>query len=104
MKRKWVAIFTMSILMISAACSNEQEHSSKMNHDMNSNDWSHFVDMGVEAETIEAYDFAVNHPEVLDYIPCYCGCHHDAGHENNTDCFVDQVEDNVAVLDNMGLG
>jgi hypothetical protein len=34
-----------------------------------------------------AYRFAAEHPEVLSYVPCYCGCER-AGHRGNEDCFV----------------
>ena len=34
-----------------------------------------------------AYQFAAEHPEVLSYIPCFCGCGQ-AGHIGNHDCFV----------------
>jgi Protein of unknown function with PCYCGC motif len=34
-----------------------------------------------------AYTFAAEHPEVLAYVPCYCGCER-AGHRGNDDCFV----------------
>jgi hypothetical protein len=34
-----------------------------------------------------AYEFAARHPEVLQYIPCYCGCE-TRGHGGNHDCFV----------------
>ena len=34
-----------------------------------------------------AYTFAAEHPEVLSYAPCYCGCEH-SGHRGNDDCFV----------------
>lgn len=34
-----------------------------------------------------AYRFAAEHPEVLSYVPCYCGCEQ-AGHRGNEDCFV----------------
>jgi hypothetical protein len=34
-----------------------------------------------------AYKFAAEHPEVLSYVPCYCGCEH-SGHRGNEDCFV----------------
>ena len=34
-----------------------------------------------------AYEFAAQHPEVLRYIPCYCGCEN-SGHRANEDCFV----------------
>jgi hypothetical protein len=34
-----------------------------------------------------AYLFAAEHPEVLSYVPCFCGCER-AGHRGNEDCFV----------------
>jgi uncharacterized protein with PCYCGC motif len=34
-----------------------------------------------------AYEFAARHPEVLKYIPCFCGCEQ-MGHKGNDDCFV----------------
>jgi len=34
-----------------------------------------------------AYRFAAEHPEVLSYVPCYCGCEH-SGHRGGEDCFV----------------
>jgi Protein of unknown function with PCYCGC motif len=34
-----------------------------------------------------AYKFAAEHPEVLGYVPCYCGCER-SGHRGNDDCFV----------------
>ncbi len=33
------------------------------------------------------YKFAAEHPEVLGYTPCYCGCER-SGHKGNDDCFV----------------
>src|SRR6266851_1574885 len=34
-----------------------------------------------------AYTFAAEHPEVLSYVPCYCGCER-SSHRGNEDCFV----------------
>jgi hypothetical protein len=34
-----------------------------------------------------AYTFAAEHPEVLSYVPCFCGCER-SGHRGNEDCFV----------------
>lgn len=46
-----------------------------------------------DPEIIEAYVFAAKHPEVLRYMPCYCGCEHPrTAHESNYDCFVDIVD------------
>jgi hypothetical protein len=33
------------------------------------------------------YRFAAEHPEVLGYVPCFCGCER-GGHKGNDDCFV----------------
>ena len=38
------------------------------------------------ATTAAAYAFAMVHPEVLDWMPCYCGCAA-MGHGSNADCF-----------------
>jgi Protein of unknown function with PCYCGC motif len=34
-----------------------------------------------------AYEFAAEHPEILSYVPCFCGCEN-SGHGGNHDCFV----------------
>ena len=33
------------------------------------------------------YEFAARHPEVLQFMPCYCGCEQ-LGHGANHDCFI----------------
>ena len=35
----------------------------------------------------EAYRYAAAHPDVLQYIPCFCGCQN-IGHRHNGDCYV----------------
>jgi uncharacterized protein with PCYCGC motif len=37
--------------------------------------------------TRAVYTFAAEHPEILGYVPCYCGCER-GGHRGNDDCFV----------------
>jgi hypothetical protein len=53
----------------------------------------------------EVYEFAARHPEVLQYVPCYCGCER-AGHNGNHDCFVKTRAANgrVTEFDSHGLG
>ena len=34
-----------------------------------------------------AFQFAAEHPEILSYVPCFCGCQN-PGHRGNDDCFV----------------
>ena len=44
--------------------------------------------LGRSTEVITAaYRFAAEHPEILTYIPCFCGCER-MGHHGNEDCFV----------------
>ena len=44
--------------------------------------------LGRSPEVITAaYRFAAEHPEILTYIPCFCGCER-MGHHGNEDCFV----------------
>lgn len=43
--------------------------------------------MNTKPHVREAYRFAVANPDILEQIPCYCGCN-TAGHMNNLDCYV----------------
>jgi hypothetical protein len=45
-----------------------------------------------------AYHFAAEHPEILSYVPCFCGCER-AGHKGNHDCFVKSRAVNGDVLE-----
>jgi hypothetical protein len=47
------------------------------------------VDRGVMPLPVirTAYEFAARHPEVMKYVPCFCGCER-SGHNDNHDCFV----------------
>lgn len=35
------------------------------------------------------YEFAARHPEVMKFVPCFCGCER-GGHQDNHDCFIAQ--------------
>ena len=57
----------------------------------------------------EAYQFALANPDVLEKIPCYCGCGqghgNDAPHNSVKDCFVREVRlVGTVIWDYMGLG
>ena len=45
-----------------------------------------------------AYKFAAEHPEVLSYVPCFCGCER-SGHRGNEDCFVKARDVNGDVVE-----
>jgi hypothetical protein len=52
-----------------------------------------------------AYEFAALHPEVLKYVPCFCGCER-SGHPHNESCFIASRDDQGRVLrwDTHGMG
>jgi hypothetical protein len=39
-------------------------------------------------EMVLAYQFALDRPDVMLWMPCYCGCGGHSGHRNARDCFV----------------
>lgn len=43
-----------------------------------------------EGKAREAYRIAKEAPELLERMPCYCGCYVSDGHQNNLDCYVDR--------------
>jgi hypothetical protein len=53
----------------------------------------------------QVYEFAARHPEVLQYVPCYCGCER-VGHTANHSCFVKSraADGRVTEWDSHGLG
>lgn len=42
---------------------------------------------GLAPPAREAYRFALARPDVLQYLPCYCGCA-SLGHTSNLSCFI----------------
>ena len=53
----------------------------------------------------EAYRFAMAYPEVLEKIPCYCGCG-GMDHQNNLHCYVAEFapDGSVVAFDNHAFG
>ena len=55
--------------------------------------------MGRPPEVVRAaYRFAAEHPEILSYVPCFCGCER-SGHRGNEDCFVKARDVNADVIE-----
>jgi len=67
------------------------------------NEWpAEFLELSAEVQSMYRYA-AANH-DVLQYIPCFCGCV-DAGHASNFDCYVRAVyPDGRIRLDTMSFG
>jgi hypothetical protein len=60
---------------------------------------------GPEGEAIvEAYTFAANNPEIVQHIPCFCGCSQ-RGHKSVESCFVtERLPDGKPRWNPMGFG
>ncbi|OZI10668.1 hypothetical protein CEW92_15765 [Bacillaceae bacterium SAS-127] len=48
------------------------------------------------------YLAAAKNPEVLESMPCYCGCGDSAGHKSNLNCFVADIKEEKVVWDDHG--
>lgn len=44
------------------------------------------------------YASVAEHQELLESIPCYCGCADSVGHRDNYDCFIHENKENGAVV------
>lgn len=117
MKKYIIPIFTTFIFV--TGCSSSGDQSSKDEHSngkhqeqsapvltykIGSDDWSAVTTYSDSPKVLEAYQFSVTHPEVLNYMPCYCGCYEEDGHTSNTNCFVENVKGKTVTLDTMGFG
>ena len=56
---------------------------------------------GADQATQAAYAFALARPDVIEWLPCYCGCGA-MGHMSNLDCFVQPTEGAPVVFEEHG--
>lgn len=56
------------------------------------------------SEVQDAYRYALDHPEMLQYNACYCSCDR-AGHTSVLDCFISEIKaDGSVIWDSHGFG
>jgi hypothetical protein len=56
-----------------------------------------------DEKTRAAYQVAKDIPEVLEQLPCFCGCMTSFGHKNNLFCFKDQHGSGCAICQDIAL-
>lgn len=54
-------------------------------------------------DAAKAYQFALDSPDYLSQVPCYCGCYAD-GHRSNLDCFIKSRDGDDVEFDRHGAG
>ncbi|GBE57208.1 hypothetical protein BMS3Abin01_00120 [bacterium BMS3Abin01] len=52
----------------------------------------------------QGYQAALDIPEYLEQIPCYCGCGQYDGHKNNLDCFIESRQGDKVEWDDHAAG
>ncbi|MBU5442350.1 PCYCGC domain-containing protein [Paenibacillus sp. MSJ-34] len=105
MKRIFLTIASLaSAVLLLAACSAKQE--SNVHHLPNGDLQETTASVAVAPEFLngqpevvqQAYRYAAENEELLQWIPCYCGCGQSAGHRNNLNCFVKEIQEDGAVV------
>ena len=110
MKRfnRWLPVTLAALLIVSvgiAGCSAEGK-AGTANHTFA---MAPLTDMPAEVQQApvavqQAYQFAVANPEILQQIPCYCGCG-SMGHQNNLQCYIKEVRaDGTIEFENHAFG
>ncbi|MBY0122712.1 PCYCGC domain-containing protein [Bacillus sp. S/N-304-OC-R1] len=115
MKRNTLIYFMTiaCLLMLLAACSSSTKDSASQNKEemkmyhadngdlreltQSSKDLPEFLkDKPEQMQLI--YAAAAQHQELLEFIPCYCGCGESADHKDNYDCFVFENKESGNVM------
>lgn len=100
-KRIGLGLSILVILLLSAGCSAGDPHAGL--------EMAPMANMPAEVQAApvtvqQAYQFAVANPDILEDIPCYCGCGA-MGHTSNYACYVAGTDTEGEILyDNHALG
>jgi len=99
MKRQTIVatLLIASILGLAlAGCGNTTSHQAGHDHEMAPLGEMPFNVRQAPVAVQEAYQFAVANPDILQQIPCYCGCG-SMGHTSNYSCYVSGEDEAGAI-------
>jgi hypothetical protein len=99
-------MFLIFLSIISVACSETHPQHSDAHHAPNGDlrETTSSVDIlptfldDQQSVIRDAYLIAAQHPDVLDWIPCNCGCGMSAGHQSSKQCFIHQINDDGTIV------
>jgi len=108
--RKIILMFALVVMMavILSACGGKKD----TNNDITSVNDGSMGDLRVETSSVNElpsflndhhenmqvlYRGVANHQELLEHIPCYCGCGDSVGHDHNLDCFIHDTNEDDGV-------
>ncbi|MEN2767520.1 PCYCGC motif-containing (lipo)protein [Ornithinibacillus xuwenensis] len=113
MKKKFVMLIIVALTILGACSHNETEEGGHTAHERlpngdiqeatsSTNELPTFLDEHNQ-DMKNIYLVAAKHQELLEHIPCYCGCSLSANHKDNYDCFIhENRKDGSIVWDNHG--
>lgn len=114
-KRYFVSILVLLLFIFAAGCSNSNHKKSAVSddHKASTGDLAEETSsmnelptfLNGQTDTIKSiYKASAASKELLEKIPCYCGCGKSVGHKNNYDCFVRENKKNGGIVwDSHGL-
>ncbi|WP_226670128.1 PCYCGC domain-containing protein [Metabacillus litoralis] len=111
-KKKLIIVFTAAAII--SGCSNNSDTNEKDDHTGHGEHQEHVINdireetagidtlptfLNEKSENIQVvYQAAAQHKDILENIPCYCGCGESAGHKSSYDCFVFENKENGSIV------
>ncbi len=122
MLKKLLSIFALSLLVLSACGEdkqavekNQNEAQKEASHEEHAHASGDIQEETASADVLPSflnnksedirlvYQIAGQSTEILEWMPCYCGCGESAGHKSNLNCFIEEKrEDGTIVWDDHG--
>ncbi|MFJ8100338.1 PCYCGC motif-containing (lipo)protein [Lysinibacillus sp. NPDC096212] len=120
--KKLLSIFTLSLLVLSACVEdhqavekNQNEAQKEASHEEHGHASGDIQEETASADVLPSflnnksedirlvYQIAGQSTEILEWMPCYCGCGESAGHKSNLNCFIEEKrKDGTIVWDDHG--
>jgi hypothetical protein len=98
----WLALMIISLFL--SACGSNQEESRHIHGNGDVREETASADVlpafldGQREEIRLVYQAAGKAADILQWMPCYCGCADSAGHQSNLNCFIHQVNSDGSVV------
>ncbi|WP_217595152.1 PCYCGC domain-containing protein [Cohnella sp. GbtcB17] len=98
-------VLLLVIVLFASACASKKENSHAHEHTdtdlletTSSSELQPAFLSGQPDEVRTVYRIAAAAKDILEWIPCYCGCGESAGHRSHYNCFIQQTNDDGSVI------
>jgi bacterioferritin-associated ferredoxin len=103
-----IFIVSMAFVLIAAACSTKEESKQDAHHGAHLDSDLYETTASVDElpkfltsqpkEVRTVYQLAAQIEDILQWIPCYCGCGESQGHQSNFNCFIRDISEDGTVV------